>query len=790
MVNELSLRGCTAVSLGGYLQALGVLRVVASQADPSARLQWNGDLPLLTTVLTAERIVDWLVQEYAPTPIVSPWNSGSGFAGNGKSAAAEKAVQAFRTNAEPRFAELRATIRAADQVVAHARERGFEGGSLWATDRKADIVRMCRNTFPDKALAWVDTAVVLTTGDVQFNPLTGTGGNFGRQDLSATFLQRLAMVAGPSAAPKSSAAFAEAALFGREDVPYLRDTVGQFDPGRAGGVLSTPGEKNDDTGFANPWSQILTLEGTLLFASAVTRRNRASTSAGALPFAARTSAVGYSTASGEEVKGEQWVPFWERPAGLGEIEYLIGEGRVQWNGRPARDGLEFALAIASLGTDRGLSAFRRFVIASRFGQNPLAVPAGRFTVRDDPAIARLREPYEWLRLLHRLALPAGVASLARRTDAAICDIAAGHGTEALRRFLILFGQLHNAVARSGTVRDQIAPYRPRDRVDWLMALPDDPELWIAAGIASLHDPVPKRSGEVPGATSDRSARALLTRVQRQTGSDHQTRTVWTDRPLTRVDLSDGTLIQALLQAHRIRMTFAGDPDRADGPESSAMARREPGGPFSSGQPVPLDLVEAFMLGQLDDQRIADYLNGLLALGCPDRTHAQAPQSRNRPLHPALAALVSFFSGNATPHERAVSPSQPHPVAAPTVSEADRPGDGNQHADGGPADHTLDVRPKDSTDAAPRARPEWISKLGAYGLGPIASDVLLRLRLNGFLPVLRRTDLAAADDPTSPMRIDSARLAAALLLRISPADRSRALRTVCVVPTQRPSRQGA
>ncbi|WP_268877675.1 type I-G CRISPR-associated protein Cas8g1/Csx17 [Actinomadura rubteroloni] len=773
-MNELSLRGCTAVSLGGYLQALGVLRVVASQADPSARLRWIGDVPALTTVLTSERIVEWLVREYAPTPIVSPWNSGSGFAGNGKSAAAEKAVQAFRTTAEPRFAELRATIGAADQVVAQARERGFEGGSLWASDRKADVVRMCRNAFPDKALAWVDAAVVLTTGDVQFNPLTGTGGNLGRQDLSATFLQRLAMVAGPNAAPKSSAAFAEAALFGREDVPYLRGTVGQFDPGRAGGVLSTPGEKHDDTGFANPWSQILTLEGTLLFASAVTRRNRASTSAGALPFAARTSAVGYSTASGEGVKGEQWVPFWERPAGLREIEYLIGEGRVQWNGRPARDGLEFALAIASLGTDRGLSAFRRFVIASRFGKVPLAVQAGRFTVRDDPAIARLREPYEWLRRLHRLALPAGVASLARRTDAAICDIAAGHGAEALRRFLILFGQLHNAVARSGTLRDQIPPYRPRDRVDWLMALPDDPELWIAAGIASLHDPAPERSGEAPRAASDRSVRALLTRVQRRTGPDRRTRTVWTDRSLTRMDLAPSTLIQALLQAHRIRMTFAGDPDHADGPAHPVEAD----GPFPSGQPIPLDLVEDFALDRLDNRRITDYLNGLLALGCLDRTHAHAPPSRGRPLHPALAALVPFFSGDARSHDRA---SRPQPAAPPTRSEGNRPDDA-------PAGH--DLRPNDATSTAPRARPEWISKLGAYGLGPVASDVLLRLRLNGFLPVLRRTDLAAADDPTSPMRIDGARLAAALLLRVSAADRARAVRAVCVVPSQLPSRQGA
>ena len=294
-MNRLVLGGCQAVTLSGYLQALGVLRVLSLQHDPSAYLHWEHDTPVLTTALTTGQLTSWLADGYAPSPIISPWNAGSGFAGNGKSVTAERALQVFRAAGQPRFRALRDAIGAGDQVVAQARSLGWEGRTFWAEDRKPDVVRLCRAALPDDALPWLDVAVTLTTADLAFSPLTGTGGNFGRQDLSATFLQRLALVTGPDASREASVLWAEAALLGREDVPYLREAVGQYDPGRAGGILSSPGEKTDDAGFANPWALVLALEGTLLFASAVTRRYGAAGN-GALPFLTRPSAAGHDTA--------------------------------------------------------------------------------------------------------------------------------------------------------------------------------------------------------------------------------------------------------------------------------------------------------------------------------------------------------------------------------------------------------------------------------------------------------------------------------------------------------------
>jgi CRISPR-associated protein Csx17 len=733
-VNSLTLGGCRADTLAGYLQALGLLRVLSRQADPSARLHWAGDTAVLGTSLTAEALVGWLVDEYQPSPIVSPWNAGSGFAGNGKSATAEKALASFRSSGDRRFAALRAAIGAADRVVETARARGWEGGPLWSEDHKADVVRLCRNLLPDEALPWLDVAVTLTIGDLQFSPLTGTGGNFGRQDLSTTFLQRLALVAGPDGNRARSLAWAEAVVAGREDVPYLRDTVGQYDPGRAGGILSTPGEKNDDTGFANPWGLILTLEGTLLFASAVTRRQRASTDAGALPFLTRASAVGYDSAAvGETVKGEQWIPLWPRPAGLAEVEHLIGEGRAQWNGRQARNGLEFAFAVGSLGVDRGLSAFRRFVIASRLGQSPLAVPVGRLRVEAHAEVGLLRDPYDWVQRLKRITLPAGVATAVRRVEQELYDAATGGDQTSLRRFVIEFGRLHAAVGRSGVVRGQIGPFRARELSDWVAVLPADDELWVAAGFASLRD--------ARWVGSDRSARGLLTRVKERRPRGGRPETVWSDRTPIGLDLNGATLALALGQAHRLR---AIPPDAETDSAQDGTARTG----YAYGQLLPARLVEAYALGLLDEQLIANYLNGLLALGCRSSTTARWPHTPDRPIHPGLSALMPFFASE---------PMGVRPIGASGLD------------------------PLPGFEVHPVARPEWISRLLASGIATIAADVRLRLSIEGCPPVLTADDLAR-------MPIDGIRLAGALLLRVHPKTRLHALSAICAVaaaPKQTP-----
>ena len=78
-MNSIRLEGCTAEPLGSYLKALAVLRLVAEQADTGARGWWDSACFCLETSLDAEGLVEFFLKRYAPTPIVSPWNGGSGF---------------------------------------------------------------------------------------------------------------------------------------------------------------------------------------------------------------------------------------------------------------------------------------------------------------------------------------------------------------------------------------------------------------------------------------------------------------------------------------------------------------------------------------------------------------------------------------------------------------------------------------------------------------------------------------------------------------------------------------
>lgn len=79
-MTDLTLKGCTYEPMSSYLSALAVLRLVSEQKDPDAKGWWD-DLGVfhLDSCLDEEGLIRFFLDEYRPTPIVSPWNGGSGF---------------------------------------------------------------------------------------------------------------------------------------------------------------------------------------------------------------------------------------------------------------------------------------------------------------------------------------------------------------------------------------------------------------------------------------------------------------------------------------------------------------------------------------------------------------------------------------------------------------------------------------------------------------------------------------------------------------------------------------
>src|SRR5439155_18431565 len=120
---------------------------------------------------------------------------------------------------------------------------------------------------------------------------------------------------------------------------------------------------------------------------------------------------------------------WDRPANYRELRAFIGEGRADVGDRPAADAIGFAEAASSLGVDRGISSFVRYVLLKRRGDSCVALPAGHFDVRyraESDLIREEREPVlnrfdRFLRQLGNQA-PASLTSARRQLDETIYEL--------------------------------------------------------------------------------------------------------------------------------------------------------------------------------------------------------------------------------------------------------------------------------------------------------------------------------------------------------------------------------
>ncbi|EQD78538.1 hypothetical protein B1A_02204, partial [mine drainage metagenome] len=73
------LNGCSVEPFSSYLKSLAILRLVGEQKDPDIKGVWVGGKLEIQSVLNREEIINFFMEEYSPTPIVSPWTGGSGF---------------------------------------------------------------------------------------------------------------------------------------------------------------------------------------------------------------------------------------------------------------------------------------------------------------------------------------------------------------------------------------------------------------------------------------------------------------------------------------------------------------------------------------------------------------------------------------------------------------------------------------------------------------------------------------------------------------------------------------
>ncbi|HMT32434.1 MAG TPA: type I-U CRISPR-associated protein Csx17 [Dermatophilaceae bacterium] len=356
-----------------YLAALGLARVVSEQADPDVRFGWTGETFVLRT--TVPDLVEFLVRDYRPSPVISPWNGGSGFGDKDKTP--KVYLEKVGGCTDERMARFAATIAAAQAVLDRPELAGAEKGR---------VVQELRNWLPDEALPWLDASVILTNDKVVFPPLLGTGGNDGRLDFSTNFHQRLVdVIPELGAAVPLSTRWAGDLLAGASTTRLQAAAIGQFDAAGTGGPGSSAFGAADSR--VNPWAYILMVEGLLWFASAAARRLGEIVAQAAMPFTVDSSPDGpIPGAPHEKGRGELWAPVVEAVTAR-HFAQLMREARASWQGKVALDAASMYGAIHTFGVDRGIGRFHRYSFLQRNGLAFVAVLLDTVEVRNRPDVA-------------------------------------------------------------------------------------------------------------------------------------------------------------------------------------------------------------------------------------------------------------------------------------------------------------------------------------------------------------------------------------------------------------------
>mgnify|MGYP000973123259 CR=1 FL=1 len=407
-IHELVFNGCNAEFFIQYLKAHGIFRILATQKEKTIKGFWGNGLFVVKTALEKDEIVDFFINEYEPSPLIAPWNGGSGFYGK----AAEGYLKAIEDSTVPRLEKYRLTIKECRDLL---EELGISSKPD-DTKLKEDLRLRIRQTLNDDALSVMDALFMLQTNpsksgeiETRYSSLLGSGGNDGNLEFTNTFMFYLGKVIDFGFEPDKntakelslSKARLKAAIFGENQAPAFVGSVGQFFPGGAGGVNLSVGYSGES--LVNPWDYILALEGVLVFKGAVVRQLDVDTGAkAAFPFSVAGTAAGWGSISkndeGANSRAEIWLPIWDKPATLQSISYLFTEGRVKVGKKKAYNGLDFARAIAGLGVDRGITSFQRLALVSgdRFGKMFFAVNMGSYPVRYRKNIRLLDKIDDWL----------------------------------------------------------------------------------------------------------------------------------------------------------------------------------------------------------------------------------------------------------------------------------------------------------------------------------------------------------------------------------------------------------
>jgi CRISPR-associated protein Csx17 len=519
-MKKIAFKACTSSSLAGYLKALGVFSVISRQLDPEVRIYWEGLTPYLcfSGEQSIDSIVEFLVEEYEPTPIVIPWSGSEFFNASHEGdpgpytepPSKEKIIEAFMASTFKRLEKYREALQICLKVIQDLElaKKDISGSSSAAKENKARFMGALRSWLSDEMVDFLDVAAVIYEDNISFNTVLGSGGgNDGNLHFGTNYMQCLWLCLPEffeqhdlksSYRDFDSFTSCEESIFGGysgKNTVIQGDTIGLFESGYVGGPNAYEGFEAD--AIRNPWDLIFSLEGVIFFKGAMSTRSgtKQGRRRATFPFTARVSFDEGSTIVSKEIgQKEIWLPIWRSPALKKPLEMVFSEGRAEIEGRQARDGVDFMRAIASLGVDRGIDHFQRYgIVKGRVGGDNYhtAINLGRVKTFNKPLenVDLFNDIDVWLTWLRNACSQDNVAERygihLRGIESAISSYCKHGDKRRLQEVLLCLGRAEQAISGAGSEKP-VPPLSLSPR--WVKACDDgSTEYRIACAVGSITD---------------------------------------------------------------------------------------------------------------------------------------------------------------------------------------------------------------------------------------------------------------------------------------------------------------
>ncbi len=473
-MNEIELPGCEDETLINYLKGLGIFRIIHQQADPSVRGYWRRGHFCIRTKLAPEELERFFQEDFSPSPFFVPWGSRSGFWDENSEKGAREALEKIMGSENKRFQKFIDGVLSIRKI-----NQKYSINKKPDKKEKDNYIFHLRSEVNNSVRQWIDACYALTENGSEVMYLLGTGGNEGSGSYSKSHMEALNFLFFNYEEDQLNRSL-KASLYGDRYKKEKDLSCGQLNPETA------------QNNLLNPWDIVLALEGALFFAGSATKKYNVSGEA-SFPFTVEASLTGVGHLSDiktSEFSKEFWMPVWDTPSRFQEIVFLFKEGKVNFGKKKVRNGLDFNLAVSSLGVDRGISAFNRYGRMERNGQSNIAIFMGKFKVQNVKNTDLIAECDYWINKLRILSnnsnTPVRYKKHFHRIESAIFDFTKYGGEGYLQNVLIELGKAEQSFSKASSEK----PVKPLSGLTakWIPACDDgSAEYRIACALASIND---------------------------------------------------------------------------------------------------------------------------------------------------------------------------------------------------------------------------------------------------------------------------------------------------------------